>query len=371
MTKPETVTVKLDKRSYEIIVGEDLLPTAASYIAPLLKRKRAFIVTDAQVATLHLNSLQTSLEKAGIECHAIILPAGESTKSLQHLEDLLNRIFDHKPERKDTLIALGGGVVGDITGFAASILLRGVEFIQIPTTLLAQVDSSVGGKTGVNNHYGKNLIGSFYQPKLVLADMSLLKTLPKRDYLSGYAEVVKYGLINDHDFFEWLNERSAQFSKRDPEALRQAVVKSCQAKASIVAQDEREGNVRALLNLGHTFGHALEKAMGYDGRLLHGEAVAIGMVMAFEFSANQNLCSKEEARAVKTHLSSVGLPTHPNDIFADWNVNDLVDFMHQDKKVSSGKLVFILARGIGKSFICKDVDVNDVTAFLKQFLTQE
>lgn len=370
MQNNHNLTVELGKRSYDIIVGEGLLHNAAEYIKPLLKRDRAFIITDEKVADLHLNRLQTSLEEKGIICHAIILPVGEQTKSFVHLEDLLNRIFDHQPERKDTLIALGGGVIGDITGFAASILLRGVEFIQIPTTLLAQVDSSVGGKTGVNNHYGKNLVGSFYQPKLVLADMDLLQTLDKRDYLSGYAEVVKYGLINDRPFFEWLDQNRAKFAKRDPLALKEAVLKSCQAKASIVAQDEREGGVRALLNLGHTFGHALEKAMGYDGRLLHGEAVAIGMVMAFAFSARQGLCAAEDVNATEAHLKAVGLPTHPSDIHPKWDAEALLSFMHQDKKVSSGKLVFILANAIGESFISKDVSPEDILAFLHEFLAK-
>ncbi len=371
MMQTNKLTVALGERSYDIVVGEKLLSNAADYIVPLLKRKRAFIITDEKVAELHLDTLQSSLEDKGIECHAIILPAGEQTKSFQHLEDLLNRIFDHQPERKDMLIALGGGVVGDITGFASSILLRGVEFIQIPTTLLAQVDSSVGGKTGVNNHYGKNLIGSFYQPKLVIADMDLLQTLSVRDYLSGYAEVVKYGLINNAEFFKWLCENAAKLAKRDPTTLKHAVLTSCQAKADIVAQDEREGNVRALLNLGHTFGHALEKAMGYDGRLLHGEGVAIGMVMAFAFSAAHGLCPQADVDALKQHLIEVGLPTHPKDIHPKWDAKSLLSYMQQDKKVSDGKLVFILAKAIGESFIRKDVDAADIAVFLKKFLAEK
>lgn len=369
MTKtiPDIITLELGERSYDIVVGDSLLENAAGYIEKIISR-RVFIITDSNVAKIHLPILQDSLMTAGIETHAIILPAGEQTKSLVELEGLINKIFEHKPERKDTLIALGGGVIGDITGFAASILLRGVDFIQIPTTLLAQVDSSVGGKTGINNSFGKNLIGSFYQPKLVLADMDLLKTLPQREFLAGYAEVVKYGLINDERFFDWLDTNSTVILKKESNILRHAVLTSCRAKAEIVAEDEREGGARALLNLGHTFGHALEKEMGYTNKLLHGEAVAVGMVMAFAFSAQLGLCSPSDAERVKEHLQVMGLPVSPYDIRPDWDVDKLIEYMEQDKKVSDGKMVFILARGIGKSFVAKDIEAKDVEVFLHHFL---
>lgn len=360
-----TLTVDLKERSYDIYIGEGLLQSAATLIKPVLPLNNAFIITDENVAKLHLKPLQNSLSEAGIESHCSILPAGEQTKSFNQLEQLLNEIFEKKPERKSTLIALGGGVIGDLTGFAASILLRGVNFIQIPTTLLAQVDSSVGGKTGINNTYGKNLIGSFYQPKLVLADTTVLQALPKREFLSGYAEVVKYALINNYAFFEWLVDNEKKIINMEPHTLQEAIKISCQSKAEIVANDEKEAGCRALLNLGHTFGHALEKETGYSDILRHGESVAIGMVLAHQLSAKMGMCSKEEPKKVEKHLKTVGLPTSLHDVDTDWNVENLLEAMYQDKKVSEGKLVFILTKGIGKAFINKGVDAKEVEHFLR------
>jgi 3-dehydroquinate synthase len=361
-----TLTVSLGARSYPILIGEQLLSRAGELLAPHLPLKRVFIITDEHVAKAHLPTLQAALSGTGIRYEAIILPPGEQTKSFAMFESVLTEILSHKPERKVTLIALGGGVIGDLTGFAASALLRGVGFIQIPTTLLSQVDSSVGGKTGINSKHGKNLIGSFYQPQLVLADMSLLDTLPKRELLAGYAEVVKYGLINQPEFFDWLVSQEAAFNRGDKAILSRMVETSCQAKAEIVAADEHEGGVRALLNLGHTFGHALEKVMGYDGRLLHGEAVAIGMMQAFRFSSRLGLCSESDVQRVEKHLKAVGLPTGLYDIHDRWNANDLLEAMYQDKKVSAGTLTFILAKGIGKAFIAKDVDPVSVRTMLEE-----
>ena len=362
VTAPEKVRVELGDRSYDILVGENLLENAADYIKPVLNSNNVFIITDENVeATPHVETLKRSLDKEGIKSETITLKAGEATKGFDGLEGLIDKLLEHKPDRRTCLIALGGGVVGDITGFAASILLRGVDFIQIPTTLLSMVDSSVGGKTGINTKQGKNLVGSFHQPKLVIADISLLSTLPEREKLSGYAEVVKYGLIDDAEFF-------AELEKGNADDL--MVVKSCVSKARIVAEDEKESGKRALLNLGHTFGHAFEAEMGYDGRLLHGEAVAVGMVLAFKFSAKLGLCDEKDAKKVEEHLKKVGLPTDPKDIDGNFVSEKLLDHMRQDKKVRDGKLVFILAKGIGKSFIKEDVNADDVLSFLAEVLSK-
>jgi len=359
----QVVQVELGHRSYEIKVGDGLLSSAGESFLPYLTLKRVCVVTDSNVAALHLSALEKSLNAVGISYEVIVLPAGESTKSFSQLESLLNELLSFGVERNITLVAFGGGVVGDITGFAASILLRGVPFIQVPTTLLAMVDSSVGGKTGINTKYGKNLVGSFYQPKLVLADIELLDTLPERELLAGYAEVVKYGLINNVEFFAQL-EKSADVALD----LSEYVLQSCRAKAEIVAQDEREGGRRALLNLGHTFGHALEAEMEYDGRLLHGEGVSVGMVMAFWYSVRIGICPKEDAQRVENHLKKVGLPTRPMDITPDWDVSALLGHMKKDKKVAGGKMVFILANAIGDSFIDKDIHEDDMFNFLSEFI---
>ncbi len=363
----DIVSVDLGNRTYDIHIGENLLQEAGRYIAPLLNRPFVAIVTDENVAHHHLKTLEASLAAAGIKSVAIILPSGEKTKSFAALADLCERLFAAGVERRDKIIAFGGGVIGDLTGFAAAILRRGVEFIQIPTTLLAQVDSSVGGKTGINSAHGKNLIGAFLQPIKVLADTSLLETLPRRELAAGYAEVAKYGLLGDVSFFEWLEANAEILLRGDAQARAYAIHQSCSAKAAIVAEDETEQGVRALLNLGHTFGHALESATGYSNRLLHGEGVAIGMVQAFRFSEYLKHCKPGTADRVAKHLKAAGLPTHMNDIKGPLPpIADLVAIMRQDKKAQSGKLTFILARAIGDAFIAKNVPDSDVTAFLQE-----
>lgn len=363
----QTVTVALGARAYDIVVGERLLARAGEWIAPLLAAKRVLIVTDERVARLYLHRLTGALEDAGISARPIVLPPGEQTKSFAQLEQLLETILEQKPDRGTVLVALGGGVIGDITGFAASIALRGLDFIQIPTTLLAQVDSSVGGKTAINSRQGKNLIGSFHQPRLVLSDVSLLSTLPKRELLAGYAEVVKYGCINHPAFFAWLEENGAALAGGDVAALTYAVVESCKAKAAIVAGDEREGGARALLNFGHTFAHALEAETGYSDVLLHGEAVAIGMVMAFALSVRMGLCAEADLARVRAHWQAVGLPASPRDIRPEWSVGAIMEHFTRDKKASGGALTFVLTRGIGRAFVAKDVDKALVKQLVAEF----
>jgi 3-dehydroquinate synthase len=361
----EKLTVALGSRSYDILVGRGLLAQAAAHLRPLLKQPRVIVVTDESVARLHLPVLARSLDQNGIAHREVILPAGEQTKSFAYLEQLIDRLLAEKPERSTLIVALGGGVIGDLTGFAASILLRGIDFVQIPTTLLAQVDSSVGGKTAIDTRWGKNLVGSFHQPRLVLADTGVLDTLPRRELLAGYAEVAKYGLINDAPFFAWLEEHGPAVVDGGDAARQRAVRISCAAKAAIVAEDERESGARALLNLGHTFGHALELECGYGSDLLHGEAVAIGMVMAFDLSAQLGLCPPEDAARVERHLAAMGLPTSPTAIGGRvWDADLLIENMQHDKKASGGRLNFILARGIGRAFIARDVNLADVKALL-------
>jgi len=376
MPKPDTpsttVAVDLGARSYEIAIGAGLLAQAGERIKPFLKRPLVAIVTDSNVAARHLDHLQESLRKADIRARAIVLPAGEATKSYQHLAETCDGLLSAGIERRDMIIALGGGVIGDLAGFAAAILRRGVDFIQIPTTLLAQVDSSVGGKTGINSPHGKNLIGAFHQPKSVLIDIALLDTLPKRELAAGYAEVAKYGLLGDAPFFSWLEGNAPALFAGDAQARIKAITTSCEMKARIVAEDETETGVRALLNLGHTFGHALEAATGYTSRLLHGEAVAIGMAQAFRFSERQKLCAQGTAARVEAHLTSVGLPTRLGDIPGDLpGPEKLLDIMRQDKKAVAGKLTFILVRGIGEAFITRDVAEEDLLAFLAEEQTGE
>jgi 3-dehydroquinate synthase len=377
MHKPEkssahaTVAVQLGARSYEIAIGEGLIADAGERIKPFLKRPVVAIVTDSNVAGRHLDRLQQSLAKAGISATAIVLPPGEATKNYQHLAETCDGLLAAGIERRDMVIALGGGVIGDLAGFAAAVLRRGVDFIQIPTTLLAQVDSSVGGKTGINSAHGKNLVGAFHQPRSVLIDIALLDTLPKRELAAGYAEVAKYGLLGDAPFFAWLESNAPAIFAGDAQARIKAITRSCEMKAQIVAEDETETGVRALLNLGHTFGHALEAATGYSSRLLHGEAVAIGMAQAFRFSEHQGLCAKGTARRVETHLKSVGLPTRLADIPGDLpGPAKLLEIMRQDKKAVAGKLTFILVRGIGEAFITRDVEEKDVLAFLAEEQTK-
>lgn len=359
------VQVDLGARSYPIHIGPDLLADAGELIAPLLKRPYTVIITDENVAPLHLSSLSASLDKAGIAHKSLVLPAGEGTKCFARLESLCADLLDAGVERSDVIIAFGGGVIGDLTGFAAAILRRGVNFIQIPTTLLAQVDSSVGGKTGINTPHGKNLIGAFHQPLAVLADTDVLATLPARQLRAGYAEVVKYGLIDSPDFFDWCEQNWSRIYDNDSAALIHAVSVSCSAKAGIVARDEHESGCRALLNLGHTFGHVLEAATGYSARLFHGEAVAAGMAMAFGYSRTHGLCPGQDAERVTRHLAAAGLPVGFADISGELPGTDaLMEMMEQDKKIAAGRLVLILARGIGRAFIASDVNRDDVKTYL-------
>ncbi len=366
----DTVRVDLAGREYDIRIGPGLVAAAGEHVGPLLPRPFTVIVTDETVAGLHLERLRAGLAGAGIAAEAIVLPPGEATKSMASLTAVLGRLLELKVERDDLIIALGGGVIGDLAGFAAAVLRRGVDFIQVPTTLLAQVDSSVGGKTGVNAPQGKNLIGAFHQPKLVLADTGMLETLPRREFLAGYAEVVKYGALGDLGFFEWLERNGPAMLAGDPgvslAARVHAVRRSCEMKAGIVARDEHERGDRALLNLGHTFGHALEAATGYSGRLLHGEGVAIGMCLAFETSARMGLCSQECPSRLRAHLAAMGMKKDLADIPGDLpDAEGLIALMGQDKKVRQGRLTFILARGIGEAFVTREVDLEVVRGVLE------
>ncbi len=366
-TSRQTVRVDLGERSYDIIIGAGLLAEAGMRLSPFVSRSRVFIVTDETVAALHLNALESGLKAAGLSANTRTLASGEATKSIAELDALLGWLIGAGANRDDVLIALGGGVIGDLTGLAAALMKRGMQFVQIPTTLLAQVDSSVGGKTAINTAHGKNLIGAFYQPRLVLADTDVLTTLPTREKRAGYAEIIKYGLIDDAPFFDMLEAKGNDVIALKPDAIAEAVARSCTAKARIVAQDEREGGVRALLNLGHTFGHALEAANRFGPELLHGEAVGTGMALAFRYSARLGLTpSKEATRATKA-LDAAGLITHiPHLKGGPYRASDLVDFMRQDKKARGDQVPLILARGIGQSFIHPSADLSDVHAFLRE-----
>ncbi|RCW26001.1 3-dehydroquinate synthase [Ciceribacter lividus] len=361
------VHVPLGDRSYDILIGSGLIARAGGEISTRIKGRKAAIITDEHVGPLYLDALMDSLQTDGIEAVSLSLPAGEKTKSFEHLMRVCDLLLEARIERNDAVIALGGGVIGDLTGFAAGIVRRGVRFVQVPTSLLAQVDSSVGGKTGINTRHGKNLVGVFYQPDLVLADTAVLNSLSKREFRAGYAEVVKYGLIDKPDFFEWL-ERNWKDVFSGGEARAEAIATSCRAKAEVVAADERELGRRALLNLGHTFGHALEAATGYDSRrLVHGEGVAIGMVLAHQFSSRLNLASPDDAERVAAHLKAVGLPTTMGDIEGELPPTDiLMQAIAQDKKVKGGKLTFILTHGIGQSFVADDVAASEVFSFLQE-----
>ena len=369
MSNPTTVSVALGERSYDILIGPGLIAHAGEAIASIAASRRAIVVSDSNVAPLHLPRLRQSLEQAGFAVGEAIVPAGEHSKDYAEFGRLLDTILSQRPDRGTLLIALGGGVVGDLTGFAAASLLRGLDFVQIPTTLLSQVDSSVGGKTGINSRFGKNLIGAFHQPRLVLADIDTLGTLPAREMRSGYAEVVKYGLIDQPEFFAWLEQHGASLLAGDAALRAAAVAVSCRAKARIVAQDERETGVRALLNLGHTFGHALEAETGYGNELLHGEGIAIGMCMAFDLSVAQGLCPAADRERVYAHLKATDLPTSPRAIGQRrWDAAKLVEHMMHDKKTRDGKLTFILTRGIGRAFVAKDTPLEPVKATLERAL---
>lgn len=369
MSEPLNVTVDLGARSYSILVGHGLLEHLGQRLMAHIKQQRAFILTDETVAGLHLAALETSLKAAQITPHVMTVPSGESTKNWTQLGSVLDWLLGAGASRDDILIAFGGGVVGDLGGLAASLMKRGMKLVQVPTTLLAQVDSSVGGKTAVNAAQGKNLIGAFYQPKLVLADTALLETLPQRERLAGYAEIVKYGLIDDIPFFDWLEAQGRAVTDLAPSAISEAVAKSCRAKARIVAQDEREGGVRALLNLGHTFGHAVEAMNNYQSSVLHGEAVALGMILAFKYSVRIGLMEQSEANRAQALLAKAGLQTELSEMpGGPYTAQGLTDAMKQDKKVRAGRVPLILARGIGKSFIHPNADLSDVQSFLAQEL---
>lgn len=365
----DVVPVALGARSYEVRIGAGLIARVGAEIAPLLRRPRVAVITDDTVAAHHLLTLAEGLEAKGIAMTALSIPPGESSKCWEQFARCSEWLLEQKVERRDIVVAFGGGVVGDLVGFAAATLRRGVRFVQIPTTLLAQVDSSVGGKTGINTTQGKNLIGAFHQPSLVLADIAVLDTLPARDFLAGYGEVVKYGLLGDAAFFDWLEANGPAMAAGDKALRQHAVRRSVEMKAGIVERDETEEGERALLNLGHTFCHALEKATGYSSRLLHGEGVAIGCALAFELSQRLGLCSQEAPSRVRAHLRAMGMKTDIADIPGDLpDAAGLLALMGQDKKVIDGRLRFILARGIGEAFVAEDVPGDVVLAVLSDAL---
>ncbi|WP_422345960.1 3-dehydroquinate synthase [Parasphingorhabdus sp.] len=361
------ISVDLAGNGYDILIEAGALDSAGAQLKQHIRSDRVFLITDTNVAAKWLAPLETDLQKSGIRAISKILPPGEQTKSWTVLEQLTDWLLDEGAERSDTLIALGGGVIGDLTGFAASILKRGCKFIQIPTSLLAQVDSSVGGKTAINSRAGKNLIGRFNQPEYVLIDPLVLGTLPDRELRAGYAEVVKYGLINNAPFFEWCEENGADLLARNPKALAYAITESVRTKSGIVAEDEKElSGRRALLNLGHTFGHALEAETGYSSALVHGEAVAAGMALAFHYSARREHCDEADAHRVEHHLKNAGLPHSLESASVKASGDRLVRHMLHDKKMAAGNLPFLLANGIGQTFLAKDVDLEDVAVFLDQ-----
>jgi 3-dehydroquinate synthase len=361
----DSLRVELGERAYDILIGPELIADAGPVMLPLVRRKQAIVITDETVAREHLAPLRDSLTAADIAHRVIILPPGESTKDLTHFGRLVDDVLACGIERGTMLVALGGGVVGDIAGFAAATLLRGLDFVQIPTTLLAQVDSSVGGKTAINTTAGKNLLGAFYQPRLVLADIGALATLPRRELRAGYAEVLKYGLMADAEFFDWLDCDGHKVCDLEPVALNRAVLTSCRMKAEIVAGDEREtGDARALLNFGHTFGHALEAETGFSSDLLHGEAVALGMVLAFDFAVQLGITSGQDATRVRRHIAAAGLPTELGEIGLAANADRLLAHMGKDKKVRDGRITLILPRRIGDAFVMRDADSTKLREFL-------
>jgi 3-dehydroquinate synthase len=363
-SEPTVVKVALERRAYDIVIGRGLVAGLGERIKALRPGAKCAIVTDTTVAQKHLGAAEAALQAAGIASTAITVADGEGSKSYTTFESVCESIVAARIERGDLIVALGGGVIGDLAGFAAASVRRGLDFVQVPTTLLAQVDSSVGGKTGINSRHGKNLVGAFHQPILVVADTALLDTLPRREFAAGYAEVAKYGLLGDAAFCAWL-EANWQDVFAGGSAREHAIAVCCRAKAAIVARDERETGERALLNLGHTFGHALEAGAGFSGRLLHGEAVALGMVLAFEFSARKGLIGEADVARARAHLAAAGLPTYLKDVAGGVpGLDALMDLIAQDKKVKRGKLTFILVRGIGQAFVENDVSAADVRAFL-------
>ncbi len=372
-TEPTRIAVGLAERSYDILIGPGLLAGAGARIAAVAPGAACVVITDRNLAERHLPVLAASLERAGLRHAAAVVEPGEGSKSFATYAEVCGAVLDARAERGDLVVALGGGVVGDLAGFVAATLKRGMRFVQVPTSLLAQVDSSVGGKTGINAPQGKNLVGAFHQPVLVLADTGCLDTLSPREFRAGYAEVAKYGLIDDAAFFDWLDLNRPEVFAQNGAARRHAIAQSCRAKAAVVARDEHERGDRALLNLGHTFGHALERLTRYDGaRLVHGEAVAIGIALAFRFSAAQGLCPPDDAARVAAHLDAAGLPTRIRAV-PGWSdgADAILDAMMQDKKVTRGRLNLILARGIGRSFVAPDVQAEAVRRFLNDELAKD
>jgi 3-dehydroquinate synthase len=371
MSEPTIVNVALGQRSYDIVIGRGVIGSLGARIKALRPDAKVAIVTDSNVAKFHLAAAEQSLKAAGIASTSMRVPPGEASKNYATFEKVCEALIAAKIERGDLVVAFGGGVIGDLAGFAAAAVRRGLDYVQVPTTLLAQVDSSVGGKTGIDSPQGKNLVGAFHQPVMVIADTALLDTLPKREFAAGYAEVAKYGLLGDEGFFSWL-EANWQDVFAGGSSREHAIAMCCRAKAAIVARDERESGDRALLNLGHTFGHAFEAAAGFTGRVLHGEAVALGMALAFEFSARRNnLVDADSVARVKRHLAAAGLPTAARNLQGPLpGIDQLMTLIAQDKKVSRGKLTFILVRALGSAFVERDVDPAQVRAFLSEKLAQ-
>ena len=365
---PGRLSVVLPSTSYDVVIGDGLLARAGALLAPRMEQKRAVVVTDDAVARLHLPTLLAGLSETGVTAHQIVVPQGEASKSLASWQSVVDQLLEARVERRTTVIALGGGVVGDLAGFAAATTLRGLPFVQVPTTLLAQVDSSVGGKTAVNTAQGKNLVGAFYQPRMVLADTGTLATLPPRELRAGYAEIAKAGLIGDADFFSWCESNGGAVVSGDRDAQAEAIKRACAFKAAVVGDDEREekpNDGRALLNLGHTFGHALEAEYGYAGGLLHGEGVAVGLGLAFRLSARLGHCAPADADRVVSHVASMGMPADLRMLNRRLSAGTLIAHMRRDKKVRDGALQFVLARGIGQAFTARDVPVDAVTDLLR------
>ena len=363
----QKIHIALPANSYDILIGRNLFTAAMAELLPFIENRQIILISDEQVGPLYLEKIENALTPHARSIHRALVPAGEASKSFACFEKLVNQILAFNIDRRALIIAIGGGVVGDLAGYVAASLLRGIDFIQVPTSLLAQVDSSVGGKTGINSAHGKNLVGAFHQPSLVLADIDLLASLPERELRAGYAEIVKYGLLGDADFFEWLEANGTALLSGTPDILAEAVGRSCQAKADIVAEDEKEQGRRALLNLGHTFAHAFEAEAGYDGRLLHGEAVAVGLRCAFEFSEQLGFASGQDTGRIIAHLRTAGLLSSVHDMPAGWASPDrLISHMYKDKKVQSGSLTFILAHQIGEAFVARNIAEADIRHYLEQ-----
>lgn len=369
MITTKSIKVNLDKRSYQIVIGNNIIDQLPVYLAKIAFYSKIFIISDENIAKLHLEKLLAILTKSGLDCQTITLAAGEKTKDFHNLQNLCEQILQNNADRKSLIIAFGGGVIGDLCGFAASIILRGIDFVQIPTTLLAAVDSSVGGKTAINSRLGKNLIGSFYQPKLVFCDINYISTLNNRELLSGYAEVLKYGLIKDKLFFEYLDQNYQKLQSKDIEFMANIIAQSCELKAEIVALDEKENDIRALLNFGHTFGHIFEAETDYSKELIHGEAVAIGMMMATKMSENLGILKKShDFVRISEHFKKVGLTSSPKLVRKNWNMNNLIVHLYKDKKTENKNLTFILLEEIGQAIIKKNIDETDFVRVTKQFI---